>query len=182
MFVIVWQFEVLSNPITGINQMNDSNKNHISRTLLLAPVIFIGHFLEEAPTFVEWFNVHVTRGITSETFWSVNLSGLVITVIVVGIEWLARSPFSLSLAIAWFSFLMLANALFHIIASFVDGSYVPGLVTAALFYLPYYFWLVTKIVKSGRVKVSVLIFAALLGAMPMVIHGYRILFLGSRLF
>jgi hypothetical protein len=97
-------------------------------------------------------------------------------------KWLARSPFSLSLAIAWLSFLMLAKALFHIIASFVDGSYAPGLVTAALFYLPYYFWLATKILKSGRVKVSVLIGAALLGALPMVIHGYRILFVRSRLF
>jgi hypothetical protein len=157
-------------------------KNGISRALLWAPVIFICHFLEEAPTFVEWFNAHVTRGITSETFWSVNLSGLVITLIVVGMEWLARSPFSLNLAMAWLSFLMLANAIFHILGSFVDGSYVPGLITAALFYLPYYFWLVTKIVKSRRVKVSVLIGAAMLGAMPMVIHGYRRLFLGDRLF
>jgi hypothetical protein len=90
--------------------------------------------------------------------------------------------FSLSLAIAWLSFLMLANALFHIVASFVDGSYVPGLVTAALFYLPYSFWLATKIMKSRRVKVSMLIGAAVVGAIPMVVHGYRILFLGSRLF
>jgi hypothetical protein len=162
--------------------MNNSSQNKIFRALLWAPLIFIGHFLEEAPAFVEWFNAHVARGITSETFWSVNLSGLVITLIVVGMDWLARSPFSLSLAIAWLSFLMPANAIFHIIASFVDGSYVPGLATATLFYLPYSFWLVTKIVKSGRVKVSVLIGAAVLGAIPMAIHGYRILFLGSRLF
>jgi len=162
--------------------MDELSKNSISRMLLLAPLIFIGHFLEEAPRFVEWFNAHVGRGITAESFWRVNLSGLAITIIVVGMEWLARSPLSLSMVSAWFSFLMLANAVFHVVASFVDGGYVPGLVTAALFYLPYYFWLMTKIVKSGRVKMSLVISASVLGAIPMAVHGYRIVFLGDRLF
>ena len=72
--------------------------NHVSRAILLAPFIFVCHFLEEAPTFVEWFNAHVARGITSGLFWRVNISALVITLIVVGIEWLSRSAFSLSLS------------------------------------------------------------------------------------
>jgi hypothetical protein len=165
-----------------VMRMDDSNKNAISRMLFLSPLIFIGHFLEEAPSFVEWFNAHVSRGITSGAFWQVNLSGLVLTIIVIGMEWLAPSFLSLNLVIAWFSFLMLANALLHIVGSFVDGGYVPGLVTAVLFYLPYYFWLMTKILKSGRANVSLLLLAAALGATPMIIHGYRILFLGDRLF
>jgi len=162
--------------------MDTPAQNYLSRILLLAPLIFICHFLEEAPGFVEWFNAHVTRGITSETFWQVNLSGLVITIIIVGIEWLAPSDFSLSLVVAWFSFLMFANAIFHIVGSLVDQHYVPGLITAILLYLPYYSWLMMKIVKSGQIKISVLFGAAVLGATPMCIHGYRILFSGSRLF
>jgi hypothetical protein len=77
---------------------------------------------------------------------------------------------------------MLANAILHIGGSLVDGGYVPGLATAALLYLPYYFWLATKIVKTGQVKFSVFMVAAVLGSIPMLIHGYRILFLGDRLF
>jgi len=51
-----------------------------------------------------------------------------------------------------------------------------------LLYLPYYSWLMAKIVKSGQIKISVLLGATVLGAIPMCIHGYRILFLGGRLF
>ncbi len=156
--------------------------NYVSRALLLAPFIFIGHFLEESPRFVEWFNAHVPRGITSPLFWRVNISALVITLIVVAIEWFSRSAFSLILAIAWLSFLMLANALFHVVGGVVDKQYVPGLATAILLYIPYYCWLFMKAVKSKRVRVVGLVAAVVLGSLPMLIHGYLILFRGSRLF
>ena len=162
--------------------MNNPNPNHLFRALFFAPAIFICHFLEEAPGFVEWINAHVSRDITSDLFWSVNLSGLAITVAIVGFAWLARSSFSWALTIAWFSFLMLANAILHIGGSFVDRGYVPGLVTAVVLYLPYYFWLATRIAKSGQINFSVFIGAAVLGSTPMLIHGYWILFLGDRLF
>ncbi|MGH9872970.1 MAG: HXXEE domain-containing protein [Pyrinomonadaceae bacterium] len=158
------------------------NTDHVSRTLVVAPLIFVCHFLEESPTFVAWFNAHVSRGITSGLFWRMNILALIITVVVVGLEWLSRSVFSLAVVIAWFSFLMLANAIFHIIGGVVDRSYVPGLVTAVLLYLPYYVWLFRTAVKSGRIQVGGLIATAVLGSQPMLIHGYLILFRGSRLF
>lgn len=160
----------------------DNHRMNFSRTLLLAPLIFVCHFLEESPGFVEWFNAHVSRGITSGLFWSVNIYGLVITLMVVAAEWFSRSAFSLSLALIWLSFLMLANAIFHIAGGLIDRQYVPGLATAVLLYLPYYAWLFTRAVKSLRVKVTVLVAAAMLGSLPMLIHGYLILFRGSRLF
>ena len=162
--------------------MNDIDKNKISRAFVLAPFIFTLHFLEEAPGFVKWFNAHVHPGITSESFWVVNLVGLVITSIVVGIGTMAPSSPSYLLAAAWLSLLMPANALIHIIGSVIDRSYVPGVITAIALYLPYYFWLMAKIKKSGWVSSSSLIVAAVIGATPMLVHGYRILFLGSRLF
>jgi len=156
--------------------------NRVSRAILLAPFVFVCHFLEESPTFVEWFNAHVARGITSGLFWRVNISALVITLIVVGLEWLSRSAFSLTLMIAWLGFLMLANAILHIAGGLVDWQYVPGLVTAVLLYIPYYLWLFVKALKSERVKPAGLFVAAVLGSMPMLIHGYLIVFRGSRLF
>jgi Protein of unknown function with HXXEE motif len=156
--------------------------NYLSRAFLLSPFIFISHFLEESPGFVEWFNGHVARGITSTLFWRVNITALVITLIVVGIEWFSRSAFSLTLVIGWLSCLMMANAIFHVAGGVVDKQYVPGLATAILLYIPYYCWLFIKALKSKRVKVVGLVAATVLGSLPMLIHGYLILFRGSRLF
>lgn len=162
--------------------MTDRETNYASRLLLLAPFIFVCHFLEESPGFVQWFNGHVARGITPALFWTVNLYGLAITLIVVAIQWFSRNAFSLTLAIAWLSCLMLANAVFHLVGGLVDGRYVPGLATALLLYLPYYGWLFIRAVKSRQVKIIVLVVGALLGSLPMLIHGYLIIFRGSRLF
>src|SRR5712692_3476119 len=85
--------------------------------ILLAPFIFVCHFLEESPQFVPWFNAHVARGITPGLFWRVNLTALTITLFVVVVEWLSRSASSLILAVAWFGFLMFANAIFHIVGA-----------------------------------------------------------------
>lgn len=162
--------------------MNDRKTDYVPRALLLAPFVFVLHFLEESPTFVEWFNAHVSRGITSGLFWRVNISALIITLAVVAIEWFSRSAFSLSLALIWLSFLMLANAALHVAGGVVDGKYVPGLATAVVLYLPYYFWLVIRAVKSRRITVAALTVGAVLGSLPMLAHGYLILFRGSRLF
>ncbi len=156
--------------------------NNVSRALLLAPFIFVCHFLAESPGFVEWFNSHVARGITAGLFWRVNISALVITLIIVGMEGVSRSSFFLTLAMAWLSFLMLANAIFHVAGGLVDNQYVPGLATAVLLYIPYYCWLLKKAVESERVNPALLFVAVRLGSIPMLIHGYLIVFRASRLF
>ena len=165
-----------------MNRMDNRGINYASRLLLVAPVIFVCHFLEESPGFVQWFNGHVARGITSGLFWRVNFSALTITLMVLGIQWFSRSAYSLLLALVWLSFLMLANAFLHIAGALIDQQYVPGLVTAILLYLPYYSWLFIKAVKSRQTKPVVLVAAAVLGSLPMLIHGYLIIFRGSRLF
>jgi hypothetical protein len=150
--------------------------------LLLAPVVFIAHFLEEGPGFVAWFNSHVARGITPELFWSVNYSALGITAAVVALEWVSESPVSTAVAVVWLSFLMLANAAFHIAGTLADGTYMPGVITAVLLYLPFYAWVVARAVRARRLPPGVVAAAALAGSAPMLIHGYLILFRGSRLF
>ena len=153
------------------------------RILLLAtPLIFVAHFLEEAPTFVAWFNAHVTRGITEPLFWSVNYTALAITVAVVLLEWVGENGFSATLVVAWLGFLMAANGMFHVIGAIVDRAYVPGLVTALLLYLPFYSWVVTRVVRTHRLPRNGVVVAAIVGAIPMCVHGYLILFRASRLF
>jgi hypothetical protein len=156
--------------------------DRLSRVLLFAPLVFIAHFIEESPGFVPWFNGHVTPGITVELFWTVNVCALVITLLVTVGFWATRSAAAALLAVAWLSFLMLANALLHVTGAIVDGGYVPGLATAILLYLPYCGWIAWHVVRSRRVAPGWLAAVAVLGAIPMGVHGYRILFLGSRLF
>jgi len=106
----------------------------------------------------------------------------VITVFVVLTELFAPSLISVSLVVLWFSFLMFANALLHITGSLVDQTYTPGLITAIVLYLPYYLLILAGILKTKRIKIGFLAVLAILGSLPMLIHGYMILFLGGRLF
>lgn len=150
--------------------------------LLLAPVIFVAHFLEESSGFVPWFNAHVVRGISQPLFWSVNLTALAITVAVVAIEWFSHSAPSALIVAAWLGFLMLANALFHVAGAMRDGSYMPGLITAVSLYVPYCALLAWRLAAERRVSAGALAAAAALGALPMLVHGYLIVFRHSRLF
>jgi hypothetical protein len=154
----------------------------LRRGLLLAPIVFVAHWLEESPGFVAWLNAHVTPDITQGTFWNVNAAGLVITVLVVLGYWATRSAASVLLVVAWLSFLMLTNAMLHITGAVVDRGYVPGLVTAIVLYVPFYAWVCAQVVRSNIVPIAPVVAVAVLGGLPMAIHGYLILFRGSRLF
>lgn len=170
--------------IQKLTIMDDAG--HISKGLgviiILAPLMFIGHFLEESTGFVSWFNAHASPPITPGLFWTVNITALVITIIVTIIELAAPSFASAAFLILWLSFLMLANAIFHITGALVDWRYMPGLVTAIVLYLPYYFLVLGKLLQKGRLKLLPAIVLIFLGSIPMVIHSYLILFRGSRLF
>lgn len=154
----------------------------LGRGLLLAPLAFMAHFLEESPGFVPWFNAHVAQGISQDSFWAVNATGLLITVLLTLGFRATRSDGAILLIVAWLSFLMLTNAIFHITGAIVDRGYVPGLVSAVVLYLPYCAWVAVQVVRSRRLAPGPLAAAAVLGGMPMAVHGYRILFLGTRLF
>lgn len=150
--------------------------------VLFAPVIFGAHFLEEAPGFVPWFNAHVARGITEGLFWRVNLTALAVTTALAMIQWISRTSTSAGALVTWLSFLMLANALFHIAGAVRDGAYMPGLLTAVLLYLPYYAWIVFAALRGKILSYPALVIAAAVGAAPMLLHGYLIVFRRDRLF
>ena len=162
--------------------MVQQTPDRLGRGLLLAPLVFVAHFLEESPGFVPWFNAHVARGITTELFWTVNATALLITVFVVLVFRASESAVATVILVAWLSFLMLTNAIFHITGAIVDQGYVPGLATAILLYLPYCGWVAAQVVRNRRAAPGLLAAAAVVGGLPMVVHGYRILFLGTRLF
>ena len=79
-------------------------------------------------------------------------------------------------------FLFLANGLFHLVATLALGRYCPGVVTGTLVYLPYGVLLLRAIARDLRVRPAAVVGAAVIGALPMLAHGYLIVFRGSRLF
>jgi len=162
--------------------MTEQFPQRLDNGLLLAPLVFVAHFLEESPGFVQWFNAHVARGTTQSLFWTVNATGFLITILLVVGCRATRSELSMLLMIGWLSFLMLANAILHITGAILDRGYVPGLLTAIGLYLPYFGWVAAQVVHGRRLAPGLVAVAAVLGAIPMAVHGYRILFLGTRLF
>jgi hypothetical protein len=154
----------------------------LGRPLLAALPIFILHVIEEAPGFVAWFNAHVPRGINQDMFWMVNLVAFSITVAVIAAEWLAPSTVTAMIVVAWFGFLMAANAILHIVGAIADHGYVPGLVSATALYLPFHGWVAHAVVRARRLSALYVAVITLVAAVPMLAHGYLIIFRQSRLF
>lgn len=153
------------------------------RTLAFSlPVVFVLHVVEEAPLFVAWFNGRVTPPISQSSFLTVNAIAFVITLgIAVAIS-ASLAPLQGLVGVAWISFLMLANGLFHLVATVAHGSYCPGVVTGVFLYLPLSLLFMRRVAREAHVPALVVAVVALAGAMPMALHGYFIVFRGSRLF
>jgi uncharacterized protein with HXXEE motif len=154
----------------------------LRRLALALPVIFLAHVLEEAPGFVAWFNSRVARGITKPMFLTVNVvAGLVTIAIAAAVLAAPGPPVGIALS-AWVGFLMLANAVFHIAGTIAHARYCPGVVTATLLYLPAGILTLRAVSREATVPPAGVVLAAFVGAIPMLAHGYLIVFRGSRLF
>jgi hypothetical protein len=154
----------------------------LKRLAIALPVVFVVHVAEEAPTFVSWFNSLVSRHITQQLFLSVNLAALVITLVVALLVVTVPDPFTALVGVAWVGFLMLANGLFHIIGTVAHARYCPGVVTASLLYLPLSVAFFRAAVGEFRLSPVLVAGVAVLSGVPMYIHGFLIVFRGSRLF
>jgi hypothetical protein len=150
--------------------------------LLLAPVVFGLHVAEEAPSFVAWFNSLVEPDISAGLFLTVNLVALLITLAVTA-SLLASAERAVGLlGLAWFALLFFANAILHLAATWVHQRYSPGAITGATLYIPYFVALFLLVRSRLGVSLPAAVLASLIGAAPMLAHGYLIVFRGSRLF
>jgi hypothetical protein len=153
------------------------------RTLsLLLPMVFALHVAEEAPFFVGWFNARVTPQITQGSFVAVNGVAFLVTVCVAALLSKSRGVPEGLFAAAWVGFLMLANGLFHLVANIADGSYCPGVLTGTFLYLPLSILFLKSVAREAQTSPFMVAAAAIAGGVPMGIHGYLIVFSGSRLF
>jgi hypothetical protein len=154
----------------------------LRRLVLLAPLVFVLHVVEEAPGFVAWFNSLVPRGITQSTFLPVNGVALAITVAVALLAAAWPGAASGLLLTAWIGFLMLANGVLHLVGTIAHARYSPGVVTGTLLYIPYGALVLRGVVRDLGLKPGVVAVTAGVAAVPMLVHGYLIVFRASRLF
>ena len=162
--------------------MDNAPTPSVCRMVLLAPLIFVAHVAEEAPGFVEWANSLMQEDITERLFFAVNLVAFVVTAALAVIAKLSCSSEAIVLMLAWLSFLMFGNAIVHVTGTVALGRYSPGTVTSVVLYLPFFFLFVLRALRQfgiGWVNAAAVVGVA---AFPMLLHGYLIIFRGSRLF
>jgi hypothetical protein len=153
------------------------------RILAIAlPCVFAVHVAEEAPSFVAWFNSLVSPGITQRLFLAVNATAFLITLALGSLVATSRDAAPSILAVAWVGFVMLANGLFHLVGTLVHWRYSPGVVTGSLLYLPLSILFMRAVVRECGIRWATVVLVALVGGVPMYVHGYLIVFRGSRLF
>jgi hypothetical protein len=149
--------------------------------LALAPLVVLAHIAEEVPGFLGWASRHVEPEVTVTDFVTLNVIGLLVTVALAVPSVRSRNTVLALALVAWLSFVMLANGILHLTASFLFREYVPGTVTAGLLYLPYFAVAVVIACRKCDVRPGAAILAATIGAVPMVAQGVSILTVGRRL-
>ena len=149
---------------------------------LALPALFALHVAEEAPQFVTWFNARVMPQISHDSFAAVNAAAMLITLGVAALLFGSHEAVPALLGAAWVGLLMLANAVFHLVATLAEGRYCPGVVTGTFLYLPFSAVFISKAAREARLPFLAVLAAALAGGLPMGVHGYLIVFRGSRLF
>ena len=154
----------------------------LNRLVWGAPLIFLLHVVEEAPCFVVWINSLVSGYITDQAFIVVNASGFVITLLVSIAVARSKDGLVVLVALAWFSFVMFANAVLHITATAVHGLYSPGVITSIVLYLPFYLWFVSLVARRTAFRTAAIASSVVVGALPMLLHGYFIIFEGRLVF
>jgi hypothetical protein len=146
------------------------------------PCVLAVHVAEEASGFVAWFNRLVMPGITQRVFLSVNATVFFITLAIGSLVATSRNAALSILAVAWVGFVMLANGLFHLVGTLALWRYSPGVVTGTFLYLPLSILFMRAVVRERGLSWATVVLVALVGGVPMYVHGYLIVFRGSRLF
>ncbi len=149
--------------------------------LLLAPLLFAAHIAEEAPGlfsagYISWFNNFMTPKLGESGFVRGNIPPLLITAaLAILLARIGRLGMAY-IVLAWLSHFMLANGLFHVIATLVQMRYSPGVVTAAFLYLPFFAWFVGYLQTELRASAETIFLIALLSGLPMFLQTYLVVF------
>jgi hypothetical protein len=149
--------------------------HHLRLLILLPPVLLLVHLIEEAPAFMRWLNSIAARPIPEGSYLLANLPVLLITtVLAVAAAFIRRKGPALFLLV-WLSYIMFANALFHVAATVVLRKYCPGLITAFALYLPYYFFFAEYLRTRLQIRTSVVAGSAVLASLVVYQQWHTVL-------
>jgi Protein of unknown function with HXXEE motif len=149
--------------------------------LLLAPILFFAHVLEEEPRYLTWFNHIAKPEIYSTAFLPGQIPQLIIAALLAGLAVKISKSWAYLLMLLWATHFFFANALYHIVASMATGSYSPGLITAVILYLPYFAGLVWYL-RGQLWEPWALALTIGLAGMPSYLQTYMVSFKGTRFF
>lgn len=135
----------------------------------LIPAAYGLHIIEEfTGNFPGWVD-HSVHGTFSYTgFVLNNVAFMTILLIVVRLNWRRSSPARATALVVWVSANLFWDALFHLILTPVLGVYSPGLVTAALLYVPLSLLTATAVLTQRILSAPRLVLAVLGG---LVVFG-----------
>ena len=134
------------------------------KVVLLAPIAYVLHILEEAPSFVAWTRLYpgwFSPTLSQTAYVVVNA---VYMLLVVGAVLLCARRSAVTLGLAAILFLF-SNAVFHIAFTVLSGTYSPGTVTALLLYVPLTFATFYCAGREGLLSVRRVLGAAFLGVL-----------------
>jgi hypothetical protein len=138
----------------------------------LGPVALLLNCLEEFAGFPEWVRRHVNPAFTRRRYVRVHALGMGVWLATALAVSLADSPAVMLLA---FTFVitpgLLWNTVFHAGASVYYGARSPGVITAAVAFLPLYALLSTAAIAAGAISVGGWLLAA---AVAAVFHAAEV--------
>ncbi len=155
------------------------------KVILLAPLLYTFHFVEEYGTVVSWVNSVLKQGSVDQSlFIGINIAGLSNTLLITVMFNKSRidSTVPAFLALAWLSFLMFGHPLLHIVASAMLDTYSPGVITSIFLYLPFFIWFAWAVMNRYKISSLHFVLTVLCGSLPMFIHGYFLIFRNTHLF
>lgn len=148
--------------------------------ILLAPVLFLVHILEEVPGFLHWLNSVRSPAVPESGYLAGNLPYLLITTVLAVAAASYRRKGPALVLLVWLSYVMFANTLFHVTATVALRRYCPGLITAVALYLPYFFWFAGYLRTRFQIPASVVAGTAILSTWVVYYQWHTILFEAAR--
>jgi hypothetical protein len=138
---------------------------------LFCPAVVL-HVFEEYPRFTSWARKHASTAYTQQQYNGLHLAAILISALSAAVVWLFPNHVVLFLFFAFvFAPGVFFNTLFHAGASALTKTYCPGVVTAAVIYLPLFVF-ITKLVLAARILSAVELAAALFIA--GVFHAWEV--------
>jgi hypothetical protein len=135
----------------------------------------LAHILEEAPEFLRWLNTITSPPVPEGNFLAANWPTLLITALLAVAAAFQRHKAPALALLAWLSYFMFANTVFHITATLALRRYCPGSFTAVGLYLPYFFWFAGYVKSRFQSRTRLIAGAAAGSTLVVYLEWHRVI-------